>query len=121
MWVADAVMRSPRLSLSPLRLGMSGWLTSVVVKLTETMCDGHKRCTRYPVFIATIHRMDRCNGLVNGRYQFCPACVRAVAYRLNEIFDYATEHGLPLVCGVCGRTVTGLHDMMDVEYIQESA
>lgn len=87
------------------------------------MCEGHRHCTRYPVFKVRVHRMDRCNGLhADAQYQFCGACVRAVAYRINELLQDAYGYlVMPLACTVCGRKVSQLHDMFDVEYLRESA
>jgi len=77
------------------------------------MCDGHARCTRYPVYRVKIHRTDYCNRPPgpDAVYDMCPACTRATAYRIEESLN-----GSPFLCRTCGKGVRGLHDVFDVEY-----
>lgn len=84
------------------------------------MCEGHTRCTRYPVYRVAVHRVDECNrpNGPNSVYDLCPACTRATAYRIEESLN---EMRYSLECKVCRRDIAALHDVLTVEYARESA
>lgn len=85
------------------------------------MCEGHKRCTRHPVFRVTVHRIDMCNRPPGATvvYQLCPACMRATAYRLGEIYLGETTSGQVSRCTTCQLWINGLSDVFDVEWFSE--
>ena len=82
------------------------------------MCEGHARCTKYPVYKVSLHRIDMCNRPpgATSTFSLCPACTRAMAYRIEEGII-----GEGLHCQTCRRWIAELHHVFAVEFEARSA
>ena len=86
------------------------------------VCE-RRKCTCQAMFIVHVHPIDHCNvprlDIHGDRiFALCPACTKLFAKDMMEQLEWYRSTpplGVSLTCKTCGRHVSKLHDVYQVE------